>query len=104
MCTVYIHRQHLMRLTALRKCSLHGNIAQENMFCLVCELGSMFVSPGQQIKKTVYIVHLDNDCYWAFLSLSPFNNGNSNFVHLSDDKFVPMRPKNTQMANNKQTF
>lgn len=35
-------------------------------------------------------------------SLSPFNNGDSNFVHLSNDKFVPMRPKkNTQMANNK---
>jgi len=63
MCNVYIHGQHLMRLTALRKRALHGNFAGENMFCLVCELGSRFVSPGQQIKKIVYAMQLDSVCY-----------------------------------------
>lgn len=60
---MYIHGQHLVRLTALIKCSLHGNFVGENIFCLVSELGSSFVSPAQQMKKIVYGIQLDSICY-----------------------------------------
>lgn len=76
---------------------------KKTCFVLCVSWGVCLLAQGNKLKR-LFILSTLTMIVTGHFSLSPFNNGNSNFVHLSNDKFVPMRPKNTQIANNKQTF